>query len=97
MAAPRLGLFVLVLACIALTEGLRGFSTKKCCYHFNDEHPPKSRVVSYVRTSQQCTNPGVKLRTEKNRVLCVRPSVTWVQNLIRDLDAKRVPGEKSNI
>ncbi|KAM7414048.1 hypothetical protein PAMA_019052 [Pampus argenteus] len=97
MAAPRLGLLVLVLACIALSEGLRGFNKNKCCYRFVDKQLTKTQVVSYTKTSQKCTNPAVLLRTTRDRVLCVRPSATWVKNLIRDLDAKRVPGETSNI
>lgn len=41
-----------------LFVGLRGIGPKKCCFRFI-ENPPKGRVVSYMRTSQRCSNPAV--------------------------------------
>ncbi|XP_070763895.1 C-C motif chemokine 4-like [Enoplosus armatus] len=99
MAAPRLALsvFVLMLAAIALTEGLRGPGPKKCCFGFNEKPLPKGRVVGYIRTSQRCVNPAVLLTTVAGRQLCARPSAPWVKELIRNLDASAVPGEASHL
>ncbi|XP_067447166.1 monocyte chemotactic protein 1B-like [Thunnus thynnus] len=96
---PRLALsvFVLMLAAVTLSEGLRGSGLKKCCFRFNEKPVPKGRVVSYIKTSQQCSIPAVLLKTEAGRQLCVRPSAPWVKELISHLDAKLVPGETSNM
>ncbi|KAL4004104.1 copper chaperone [Sarotherodon galilaeus] len=99
MAAPRLALsvVVLMLAVIAVTEGMRGAGPKKCCFRFNDQEVPKGRVVGYVKTSQRCSKPAILLNTVAGRQLCVRPSAPWVKQLISYLDAKAVPGQASNL
>nr|XP_046251315.1 chemokine (C-C motif) ligand 35, duplicate 1 [Scatophagus argus] len=99
MAAPRLGLavFVLMLAVIALSEGMRSTGPRKCCSSFNEKPVRKERVVSYIKTSQRCPIPGIFLKTVVGRQLCVRPSATWVKEIVAYLDAKTVPGETSNL
>lgn len=39
--------------------GLRGSGPRKCCFKFNEKPMPQNRVVSYIRTNQQCSNPAV--------------------------------------
>ncbi|XP_071345416.1 monocyte chemotactic protein 1B-like [Trachinotus anak] len=97
MAAPRLTLsvFVLMLAFITLSEGLRGTGPKKCCFRFHESPVQKERVLSYIKTSQRCPQPAVLLKTVAGRQLCAKPSASWVKDLISYLDAK--PGEVSNL
>ncbi|KAM9351940.1 monocyte chemotactic protein 1B-like [Symphorus nematophorus] len=99
MAAPRLALavFVLMLAVITLTEGMRGAGPKKCCSGFIAKPVHKERVVGYFRTSQRCTNPAVRFVTRAGRELCARPSDPWVKELISYLDAKSGPGKTSHL
>ncbi|XP_026166164.1 monocyte chemotactic protein 1B-like [Mastacembelus armatus] len=99
MAAPRLALsvFVLMLAVITLSEGLRGPGPKRCCFRFNETPLPKERVVGYIRTSQRCPNPAILLKTVTGNHLCVKPANTWVQDIIKALDAKPLPGESNNL
>ncbi|XP_059191748.1 monocyte chemotactic protein 1B-like [Centropristis striata] len=99
MAAARLSLslFVLMLAVINLSEGLRGSGPKKCCFRFNENSIPKERVVGYHKTSQRCSNPAVLLKTVAGRQLCVRPSADWVKTIINYLDDKSFPGQASNL
>ncbi|XP_008309875.1 C-C motif chemokine 3-like [Cynoglossus semilaevis] len=99
MAALRLvlSMFVLLLAVVSLSEGLRGIGPKKCCVRFNDKPPIKENVVSYIQTSQQCSKSGVLLKMKSGRQLCYRPSATWVRELIDELDNKVLPGEMSNL
>ncbi|XP_034056194.1 LOW QUALITY PROTEIN: C-C motif chemokine 3-like 1 [Gymnodraco acuticeps] len=100
MSAPRLALCVcvLMLAVFTLTEGLRGAGPRRCCFKFNEREVPRGRVISYVRTSQRCSNPAALLRTVAGpRQLCVRPSAPWVKNLISYLDTKAFPGETTNL
>ncbi|XP_034389992.1 chemokine (C-C motif) ligand 35, duplicate 1 [Cyclopterus lumpus] len=99
MAAARLALTVLVLmlAAVTLTEGLRGVGAKKCCFRFNENEVARDKVVGYIRTSQRCSKPAVRLNTVAGRQLCTRPSAAWVKELIRHLDAKSVPGGTSNL
>lgn len=99
MASPRLALavFVLMLAVIALTEGMRGAGPKSCCTRFNDKPMRKERVKGYIKTSQQCPTPAVKFTTVAGRQLCVRASEPWVKKLISDLDAKSATGNTSNL
>ncbi|XP_049430911.1 C-C motif chemokine 4-like [Epinephelus fuscoguttatus] len=99
MAAPRLALsvFVLMLAVITLSEGMRGSGPKKCCFRFNESEVPRDRVTSYIKTSQRCSNPAILLKTKAGHQLCVRPSAPWVKTLITYLDSKAYPGETSNL
>ncbi|XP_071750812.1 C-C motif chemokine 4-like [Centroberyx gerrardi] len=99
MAAPRLALsvFVLLLAAIALSEGMRGPGPKRCCFRFTDKQLPKGRVTGYIRTSQKCSNPAVLLQTVAGRQLCARPSDSWVKNIISYLDSNILPGEESHL
>ncbi|KAM4734905.1 monocyte chemotactic protein 1B-like [Anableps anableps] len=97
MARLALTAVVLMMAVIALTEGLRGVGPKKCCFKFNDKPVSKDKVVSYTKTSQRCSNPAILLNTVAGRQLCVRPSASWVKNLISYLDTKNVLGANSNL
>ncbi|XP_051917064.1 C-C motif chemokine 13-like [Hippocampus zosterae] len=94
MMASHLPLSVLVLLLVAVTfsEGLRGFGPKNCCYRFNENPIASQRVVSYVKTPQQCPIPAVRLRTVMGRYMCARSSASWVKNLISELDDKIIPG-----
>ncbi|CAG5958349.1 unnamed protein product [Menidia menidia] len=99
MAAPRLALSLLVvmLALVALTEGMRGAGPKKCCFNFNTKVVAKERVAGYIKTSQRCSNPAILLKMVTGRQLCVKPSVQWVKDLITYLDVKAAPGESSTL
>ncbi|XP_058500424.1 monocyte chemotactic protein 1B-like [Solea solea] len=99
MAAPRLilSMFVLMLAAITFSEGVRGIGRGKCCFRFNDTPLPKEKVVSYIRTNQRCSNSAVLFKTVAGRQLCAKPSNTWVQELINYLDTKAIPGQASNL
>lgn len=99
MAAPRLALsvFVLMLAAVTLSEGMRGSGPKKCCFRFHEKPLSKGRVVSYLKTSQQCSISAVMLKTVAGRELCVKPSAPWVKELMSYLNAKPVPGVTSNL
>nr|AER13142.1 CC chemokine [Rachycentron canadum] len=99
MSAPRLHLsvFVLMLAVITLSEGLRGMGPKKCCFNYNKNPVPKERVVSYFRTSQQCPKPAILFKTVAGRQLCANPSTPWVNDLISYLKTKSIPGKMSNL
>ncbi|XP_028287293.1 C-C motif chemokine 4-like [Parambassis ranga] len=99
MAAPRLALsvFVLLLAAVALTEAVRGIGPKKCCFAFHKNPVKGERVESYIKTSQRCSNPAVLLKMVTGKQLCVRPSDSWVKEIINKLDNRVVPGSESNI
>ncbi|XP_047205900.1 monocyte chemotactic protein 1B-like [Girardinichthys multiradiatus] len=97
MARLALSVIVLMMAVIALTEGLRGVGPKKCCFKFNDKPVSKERVVGYIKTSQRCPNPAILLNTVAGRQLCVRTSATWVKELINYLETKNVLGANSNM
>ncbi|XP_047452711.1 chemokine (C-C motif) ligand 35, duplicate 1 [Mugil cephalus] len=97
MAPPRLALSVLVVmvAAIALAEGLRGTGPKKCCFRFNESPVARERVVGYTKTSQRCSNPAILLNTVAGRQLCVRASAPWVKELITKLET--APGKSSTM
>ncbi|XP_017289704.1 C-C motif chemokine 4 [Kryptolebias marmoratus] len=93
MARFALSVVVLMLAAIALTEGLRGVGPKKCCFRFNDKQISKEKVVGYMKTSQRCSNPAILMTTKAGRQLCVRPSEPWVKELITYLNNKNTSGQ----
>lgn len=94
-ARPALTAVVLLLAVIALSEGLRMASgPKKCCFEFTRQFP-KTRVASYTRTSQQCPIPAVLLNTVKGRQVCARPNESWVMGIVNYLDSRKIVGGNS--
>ncbi|XP_056138187.1 monocyte chemotactic protein 1B-like [Lampris incognitus] len=99
MSAPRLALsvLVLVLAAIALSEGMRGTGPKRCCFAFTERQIAKKRVISYTNTSQQCTNRAVLLKVRAGYKLCARPSDPWVMDIISYLQAKSTPGQLTKL
>ncbi|XP_043980759.1 monocyte chemotactic protein 1B-like [Gambusia affinis] len=97
MARLALSAIVMMMAFIAFTEGLRGVGPKKCCFKFNDKPVLENKVVSYSRTSQRCSNPAILLNTVAGRQMCVRPSASWVKDLVTYLETKNVAGANSNL
>ncbi|XP_054633089.1 C-C motif chemokine 3-like [Dunckerocampus dactyliophorus] len=89
-------LCVLVLL-VALSEGLRGWGPKDCCFRFQERAVPKGRVLSYVKTRQQCSVPAVRLKTLLGRHVCARFSASWVRDLMKHLDTKTSPGNTSGL
>ncbi|XP_077374167.1 monocyte chemotactic protein 1B-like [Festucalex cinctus] len=92
-----LSALVMLLVAVTLSEGLRGSGPKGCCYSFNNKPIPSQRVVSYVKTPQQCPIPAVRLKTVLGRHMCARSSASWVKILINDVDAKRTPGNTNHL
>uniref|UniRef100_A0A3B3U218 Monocyte chemotactic protein 1B-like n=2 Tax=Poecilia latipinna TaxID=48699 RepID=A0A3B3U218_9TELE len=97
MARLALSVIVMMVAFIALTEGLRGVGPKKCCFKFNDKQVSKDKVMSYLKTSQRCSNSAILLNMVTGRQLCVKPSTPWVKDLITYLDTKNISGANSNL
>ncbi|XP_054884047.1 monocyte chemotactic protein 1B-like [Poeciliopsis prolifica] len=97
MARLALTAIVMMMAFIALTEGLRGIGPKKCCFRFNDKPVSQDKVLSYTRTSQRCSNRAILLNTVAGRQMCVRPSETWVKNLIIYLETREASGANTNL
>ncbi|XP_057693448.1 monocyte chemotactic protein 1B-like [Corythoichthys intestinalis] len=92
-----LSLLAMLLVAITSTEGLRGSGSSDCCYRFNMNPVPQTRVVSYVKTSQQCPIAAFRLKTVNGRYMCVKSSVQWVKDLINELDARKISGETTNL
>ncbi|XP_061678884.1 chemokine (C-C motif) ligand 35, duplicate 1 [Syngnathoides biaculeatus] len=92
-----LSVLMMLLVAITLSEGLRGSGPKDCCYHFNKNPIPQKRVVSYVKTPQQCPIPAVRLKTVMGRYMCARSSASWVKDIINTMDSKVLLGKATNL
>ncbi|XP_051976152.1 C-C motif chemokine 5-like [Xyrauchen texanus] len=83
---------VVLLAAITLSEGLR-IGAKKCCYTFMDRPLPAKHVVEYSMTSQQCPTEAVLFKTVKGRLVCARPTDSWVQENIQTIKSRRISAQ----
>ncbi|CAL1590487.1 unnamed protein product [Knipowitschia caucasica] len=59
-----------------------------CCFHFYPRRIRREKIQSYTQTDERCTRTGVVLLTLRNISLCADPNLSWVQNIMRDLDEK---------
>ncbi|XP_054449187.1 C-C motif chemokine 3-like [Pteronotus mesoamericanus] len=84
-----LGAAVLVLLC---TRALCAYQKERtyviaptCCMSYTPRQMPRKLVVSYFKTSGQCSNLGVVFLTKKGRHICANPSDAWVQDYITNM------------
>ncbi|MBN3298223.1 CCL14 protein, partial [Amia calva] len=87
---PALPFCLLVLlGMLALGEGLRmANGPRRCCYKFAERQLPRGRIVSYSKTSLQCTNPGVLFKMQAGQEVCARASDRWVLDYVKFFDSK---------
>ncbi|XP_006925212.1 C-C motif chemokine 3 [Pteropus alecto] len=84
-----LGATVLVLLC---TMALCSYDENKtnvastCCFTYTSRPIPRGRVVTYFKTSGQCSKHGVIFLTKKGQHICADPHNAWVQEYISHLE-----------
>ncbi|XP_003966784.1 C-C motif chemokine 36.1 [Takifugu rubripes] len=57
-----------------------------CCFKFYPRRVKRALVRSYYITDKRCPKPGVVLVTQKSRHICVDQNISWVDNLMKNLD-----------
>ncbi|XP_072315418.1 C-C motif chemokine 36.1 [Eucyclogobius newberryi] len=61
-----------------------------CCFRNYPSKIAKGKIQKYIQTEERCAKAGVIFVTLKNKKICVDPNMTWVQNIMRDLDEKQL-------
>ncbi|XP_026150504.1 uncharacterized protein LOC113123009 [Mastacembelus armatus] len=59
-----------------------------CCWKFYPKRIKKDLLISYQMTDHRCLRKGVIFVTQKSHRICVDPSLSWVQNIMKTLDEK---------
>ncbi|CAI5672251.1 unnamed protein product [Oreochromis niloticus] len=57
-----------------------------CCFKFYPRRFRANLVESYYLTDPGCLKPAVIFLTKKSRSICVDPSLSWVDNIMKTLD-----------
>ncbi|KAI3376629.1 hypothetical protein L3Q82_017063, partial [Scortum barcoo] len=57
-----------------------------CCFKFYPRRVNRKLVRSYYLTDYRCPKSGVILVTQKARHICVDPSLSWVESIIKTVD-----------
>ncbi|XP_024409715.1 C-C motif chemokine 3 [Desmodus rotundus] len=84
-----LGATVLVLLC---TGALCSYQEEKiyivstCCVSYTARQIPRKLVVSYFKTSSQCSDPAVIFLTKKGLHICANPKDAWVRDYISNME-----------
>ncbi|KAJ7997784.1 hypothetical protein DPEC_G00215710 [Dallia pectoralis] len=74
-----LGLLLLtVLHTYAVPLGLEPSPTS-CCFRFSNVKVPSNKIISIKKTHRSCLLPAFVVTTIKQKVICYRPSESWVQ------------------
>ncbi|KAK2862663.1 hypothetical protein Q5P01_002196 [Channa striata] len=59
-----------------------------CCFKFYPRRVKKALVKEYFMTDHRCPRTGVILVTQKSRRICVEPSLSWVEGIMKTLDER---------
>uniref|UniRef100_A0A7N8WW54 Chemokine interleukin-8-like domain-containing protein n=1 Tax=Mastacembelus armatus TaxID=205130 RepID=A0A7N8WW54_9TELE len=59
-----------------------------CCFEFYPRRIKKELLVSYEMTDHRCARRAALFLTQRSRRICVDPSLSWVQNIMKTLDEK---------
>ncbi|XP_008284003.1 uncharacterized protein LOC103360120 [Stegastes partitus] len=73
-------------------QGLRrhvSLGPENCCFTYYQRKLNKKVIDSYEVTDHRCAKPGVILTVAKSRRICVDPSLSWVEDIMKDLDNER--------
>ncbi|XP_023282949.1 C-C motif chemokine 3-like [Seriola lalandi dorsalis] len=57
-----------------------------CCFTFYPRRVKKNLIISYDVTDFRCPKTGVVFVTQKSRRICVDPSLSWVQCIMKNVD-----------
>ncbi|XP_042368499.1 C-C motif chemokine 36.1 [Plectropomus leopardus] len=57
-----------------------------CCFTFYPRRLKKTLISSYYVTDHRCPKTGIILVTKKTRHICVDPSLSWVEGIMRSVD-----------
>ncbi|XP_070710431.1 C-C motif chemokine 36.1 [Pempheris klunzingeri] len=60
----------------------------ECCFKYYPRRLNKNLIRSYYMTDYRCSKTGAILVTQKSRHICVDPSLSWVETIMRSLDEK---------
>ncbi|XP_053272181.1 eotaxin-like [Pleuronectes platessa] len=87
MRAPHV-LLLCVLGAALLSSVLcnNALGPSACCFHMYKGDRPKARISSYQLTDSRCPKKGVFFTTKRSRKFCVRPTLGWVQSIMKQLD-----------
>ncbi|KAK3546732.1 hypothetical protein QTP70_033530 [Hemibagrus guttatus] len=87
MSSRSLLLVLLVLACLqSFTVAQYSNQPSRCCFSFQKTPIPEKFVISYTKTRVGCTEPGVIFHLTKDRLVCVKPTDVWVQDIMKKTD-----------
>ncbi|XP_026147854.1 eotaxin-like [Mastacembelus armatus] len=59
-----------------------------CCFEFYPRRIKKELLVSYEMTDHRCARRAALFVTKKSRRICMDPSLSWVQNIMKAMDEK---------
>uniref|UniRef100_A0A3Q3KVW1 Chemokine interleukin-8-like domain-containing protein n=1 Tax=Mastacembelus armatus TaxID=205130 RepID=A0A3Q3KVW1_9TELE len=68
--------------------GTNSIGPEDCCYEFYPRRIKKELLVSYEMTDHRCARRAALFVTQKSHRICVDPSLSWVQNIMKTLDEK---------
>ncbi|XP_043980781.1 C-C motif chemokine 4-like [Gambusia affinis] len=64
-----------------------------CCDQFSNIRVPEKRIVDITKTHSSCIKTGFIVETVKGRLICFRPSTTWVEEVYN----RRINSEGSGL
>uniref|UniRef100_A0A3P9DGA6 Chemokine interleukin-8-like domain-containing protein n=1 Tax=Maylandia zebra TaxID=106582 RepID=A0A3P9DGA6_9CICH len=63
-----------------------GNGRDRCCFKFYPGRIRADLVESYYLTDHRCQRPGAIFVTKKARSICMDPSLSWVDSIMKTLD-----------
>ncbi|XP_068444217.1 C-C motif chemokine 36.1 [Clinocottus analis] len=63
-----------------------GIGPDDCCFNPYPRRLNKNLIGSYYLTDHRCTKTAAIVVTKKGRHICVDPSLSWVENIMKYVD-----------
>uniref|UniRef100_A0AAX7VI87 Chemokine interleukin-8-like domain-containing protein n=1 Tax=Astatotilapia calliptera TaxID=8154 RepID=A0AAX7VI87_ASTCA len=79
-------LCILGAALLSAVNCTTGNGPDNCCFKFYPRRIRANLVESYYMTDHRCPKPAAIFITKKGRSLCMDPSLSWVDSIMKTLD-----------
>ncbi|XP_026059228.1 C-C motif chemokine 3-like [Carassius auratus] len=73
---------VLLMALTSEAQPVAAAVPERCCFNFIDFQIPVTKIVTALKTGEQCPSPGIVVTTPRTE-FCVNPDEEWIKKVVK--------------